>query len=126
MIEVDNKWSTTTLETQNPQSLTLRKQQELAVNDIRKYLFWSDILKYIQYGHFDKTDDMLEDTLEIVGTFNTEKKKKSNQEKLKASFETDCKICFSTENIDNNKVIYCDGCNTSFHQSCYGVRRIIK
>ena len=40
---------------------------------------------------------------------------------MKSLFETDCKICFCTESDDKNRVLYCDSCNTSFHQSCYGV-----
>lgn len=47
-------------------------------------------------------------------------------EKLKQIFETDCKICFYTGSEDRNKVVYCDDCNTSFHQACYGVEQLPK
>ena len=50
--------------------------------------------------------------------------REGNQEKRISVFETDCKICFSTKNDPNNRVIYCDDCNTSFHQSCYGIEKI--
>ena len=43
---------------------------------------------------------------------------------MKTIFETDCKICFCTESDDKNPVLYCDSCNASFHQACYGVEKI--
>ena len=35
---------------------------------------------------------------------------------------TDCKICFFHRTNDTNPIVYCDGCNTSFHKICYGLK----
>lgn len=44
----------------------------------------------------------------------------------KKYFETDCKICFCSDNNDSNQVLYCDSCNTSYHLACYGLNSIPK
>jgi len=70
----------------------------------QKELLWSQILLLFKKGHQDKTEELLNEALEIItikemNMKESQKKKKSTSvEKLKSLFETDCKICFSTEN----------------------------
>ncbi len=69
-------------------------------------LFAAQLKKLLMEGFKDKAEEVLE-------YFNTSGK-----------FETDCKICFGGSYSDNNKVVYCNKCNTSFHRICYLLPRI--
>ena len=105
---------------------------EEEIGEIKKELRMTEVLLYFKRGHSDKTEQMLEDALEVamIKELNMKeelrKKRNTKIEKLKCLFETDCKICFCTESDDKNQVLYCDSCNTSFHQACYGVEFIEK
>lgn len=35
-----------------------------------------------------------------------------------------CMVCFDGLSVDGNAILFCDGCNASFHQVCYGVTEI--
>lgn len=35
-----------------------------------------------------------------------------------------CMVCFDGISKDNNNILFCDGCNASLHQACYGVAEI--
>lgn len=63
-------------------------------------LLWSQILLLFKKGHSDKTEQLLNDALEIMTikemTIKESLRKKGTRiQKLKSLFETDCKICFS-------------------------------
>jgi len=64
---------------------------------------------------------MLEAYIENEKNFNEKPPKGLFGVGGKKFFETDCKICFCSDNNDSNQVLYCDHCNTSFHLACYGL-----
>lgn len=35
-----------------------------------------------------------------------------------------CMVCFDGTSVDGNRILFCDGCNASLHQACYGVTEI--
>lgn len=35
-----------------------------------------------------------------------------------------CMVCFDGSSNDNNKIIFCDGCNAALHQMCYGINEV--
>lgn len=35
-----------------------------------------------------------------------------------------CVVCFNGESMDDNPIVFCEGCNAAVHQACYGVDRI--
>jgi len=37
-----------------------------------------------------------------------------------------CEICLSSEFLDDDPIILCDGCDLGFHQSCYGINASIE
>lgn len=100
---------------------------EAEVEAIRKELSMAEVLLRFKRGHGDKTEQMLEEALEVAKIKDMslkedqQKKKGTKIEQLKCLFETDCKICFCTESDHNHQVVYCEACKTSFHQACYGL-----
>ncbi len=38
--------------------------------------------------------------------------------------EQDCQVCFSKHLSEDNCLVYCSGCECSFHQNCYQVQDI--
>ncbi|EAS00864.1 PHD zinc finger protein (macronuclear) [Tetrahymena thermophila SB210] len=57
------------------------------------------------------------------GKANPNKRLKKNSQ-FKSQLETDCMICFSQKNTDNNPVVYCSDCQQSFHKICYGIYEV--
>jgi len=47
-----------------------------------------------------------------------------NKAKNEPVAEVDCCICFHHFSSDNNPIIYCSGCDASFHQFCYGMPQL--
>ena len=35
-----------------------------------------------------------------------------------------CMVCFDGASADNNSILFCDGCNASMHQACYGTKEV--
>lgn len=35
-----------------------------------------------------------------------------------------CCVCFCSESFDDNKIVFCEFCDTAVHQSCYGIKTI--
>lgn len=35
-----------------------------------------------------------------------------------------CMVCFDGNSTDSNRILFCDGCNSAMHQSCYGIAEI--
>lgn len=64
---------------------------------------------------------MLEAYIQNEKKFNEKPTKGISSSSNKKFFETDCKICFCSDNCEVNQVLYCDNCNTSFHLACYGL-----
>eukprot|EP00494_Astrolonche_serrata_P023897 UN24155 len=38
--------------------------------------------------------------------------------------EETCGVCCDGESYEENKILYCDGCDVACHQHCYGVKKI--
>lgn len=94
---------------------------------IRKYqdkLLWGTVLRCFEHGFKDKTERMLEIYKDNEKNFNLKPPKGIKPQHSKKFFETDCKICFCSDNSESNQVVYCDCCNTSFHLACYGLTSI--
>ncbi len=79
------------------------------------------LLRYMEHGTRDKTQQMLKQLLDNMKQI---KPAKTREFTIKKFFETDCKICFCSFNYDSNQVLYCDMCNTSFHLACYGLYEV--
>jgi hypothetical protein len=35
-----------------------------------------------------------------------------------------CSVCFDGSSSDTNSILFCDGCNASLHQACYGISEV--
>jgi hypothetical protein len=35
-----------------------------------------------------------------------------------------CCVCYCGESLDDNQIVFCEGCNMAVHQSCYGIKNI--
>ena len=134
-------WLEELAEVQNSNTKALNRLQIFVENDrpfmvdekelerIDEALIWSDILKPFREGHTDKTDEIFESyKIDEESEYRKTHRPSANKGKNKhhSKFETDCKICFCSSNDECNKVLYCDDCNTSFHQHCYGLAAIPK
>lgn len=40
---------------------------------------------------------------------------------LKDKFEDQCMVCGYDDYEEQNKILYCDGCDIGVHQQCYGL-----
>ncbi|KAL4499058.1 hypothetical protein ABPG72_016960 [Tetrahymena utriculariae] len=58
------------------------------------------------------------------GKANPNMKRLKKNSQFKSQLETDCMICFSQKNTDNNPVVYCSDCSQSFHKICYGIYEV--
>ncbi|KAL4449963.1 hypothetical protein ABPG74_015082 [Tetrahymena malaccensis] len=58
------------------------------------------------------------------GKANPNMKRLKKNSQFKQQLETDCMICFSQKNTDNNPVVYCSDCSQSFHKICYGIYEV--
>lgn len=47
-----------------------------------------------------------------------------NDEELEPHEDAVCMCCFDGASSENNRIIFCDGCNCAVHQICYGITEI--
>lgn len=94
------------------------------IEKYRDKIFWAAVVRSFEHGFRDKTRKMLEMYIENEKNFSMRPPKGLIGHGNKKFFETDCKICFSSDNNDYNQVLYCDSCNTSFHLLCYGLTSV--
>jgi hypothetical protein len=50
--------------------------------------------------------------------------KDDNDDDIEVHEDAVCMSCFDGSSMDGNKILFCDGCNASVHQICYGVSEI--
>ena len=50
--------------------------------------------------------------------------KDDDDEEVEVHEDAVCMSCFDGTSMDGNKILFCDGCNASVHQICYGVSEI--
>eukprot|EP01041_Mallomonas_annulata_P000418 gene418-755_t len=96
-------------------------------------LIWKKIAIFLIGGMKDQEPDFNKETMSVLPaswTINVEGRPKISEEKLKISEKVKndedliCVCCFNGNSIEGNEILYCDGCNSPMHQSCYGISEI--
>ena len=60
--------------------------------------------------------------IEVSGRPSKEKLEKEEEEE--ATEDAVCMVCFNGVSEDSNAIVFCDGCNATIHQACYGVKEV--
>jgi hypothetical protein len=96
-----------------------------------KQRIWRKIASGIVKGIRDQKPDfnrLVEEQLPASWTIKVDgRPTPKSEEKLDEKDEQEdavCMACFNGTSIDDNKILFCDGCNSSLHQVCYGVSEI--
>jgi len=88
------------------------------------------------YSHSLLTEENLETIIDKLEKLAFKKKVVSEQDVHTVQFfrkryeaaqsqESFCHICGQSDSEENNRIVICNGCNTSVHQVCYGIQEVV-
>ncbi|KAJ1383964.1 hypothetical protein B484DRAFT_410963, partial [Ochromonadaceae sp. CCMP2298] len=88
----------------------------------KKQQVWKQISRSVEGGVRDQKQDFnkpLPEVLPASWRVAAEGRPKAVVEE--EAEDAVCMVCFDGASVEGNRILYCDGCNATLHQLCYGV-----
>ena len=96
-----------------------------------KQQIWKHVCNGVKKGFKDQLPDFnrsVEENLPASWTIQVNGRpappKDDDDDDIEIHEDAVCMSCFDGSSMDGNKILFCDGCNASVHQICYGVSEI--
>jgi hypothetical protein len=108
------------------ESYTPLLEKEHIIKTFSSYRIFNSIANRLYYGIKDKTIEELLRSRNQLYKLHTHKYE-ANLENYYSNLianESDCSVCFHSDSDDTSPIVFCDRCNVSVHQECYGIKVI--
>lgn len=107
-----------------------QREEWKKINDqYQKQQVWKQVCQSINRGFRDQQSDFNKVEPESVPAswsiqVNGRPTQQDEEEEAEVHEDAVCMCCFDGTSVEGNRILFCDGCNATLHQTCYGVAEI--